>query len=246
MRLSFGLVVALALVSCRNHRDLEPINSLAPAGLRFVSRDVETGFPHVVRYHVVVPEHWHAESTGGFEESADHGRSDMWIHSACEQTPCKLRDWDAFIDRQLDQMFATVEQDHRGEHHRVVIGRQTIYDLRYLLVATWRDGDPELDECEVHLRPELEAALPAFQKACEAATFEGFVRDGLPPEDNSWHPTSEQIMFALTACFASGVVASLIAKNRQRSGLAWFAIGMLLPIIGIVAVILVKPGEPLS
>lgn len=174
-------LLLLLLLGCSHKIDVGPLDDLLPeadrSALHFVSRDVETGSPRRVRYRIAVPERWKEAAHGIFESSNKLDGSSVSVRSSCEQSPCKARDWNALIDRMLKEDYAPPERDERLDHRRIVSAKSREQDWVYLLVASWRDGEGEADICSVHLSFKYASALPAFEKACEAAVRLDEVKD---------------------------------------------------------------------
>ncbi|HEY4244028.1 MAG TPA: SHOCT domain-containing protein [Kofleriaceae bacterium] len=50
-------------------------------------------------------------------------------------------------------------------------------------------------------------------------------------------------MIYVCAAIIGGFLCSFVASSRQRSSIAWFAIGFLLPLIGFILIMVLPPGQ---
>ena len=101
-----------------------------------------------------------------------NGDSSIWVHSSCDADPCHPGDWNAAIDEELKLL--DVVRDERGDHRREVTVRSVLPNHPGIGVKVywWADGAPEFHACEASLKPGLEDAAAAFQKACELAVVD--------------------------------------------------------------------------
>lgn len=168
-------LVAFVASACGGHSsvDAEPANAAVPqkyrAKLHFTSRDVESKLGEPARYEVPVPDGWRMSSSSDTLKPADFsmfGDSAMDVSRHCGNTPCKSRDWDAFIDNN-DLAAASFERDERGHGRRFAVGKRDD-GKRYVFLAWWTDGADHFDRCEALLDEPLFGAEDAFVKACEA------------------------------------------------------------------------------
>lgn len=56
-------------------------------------------------------------------------------------------------------------------------------------------------------------------------------------------PTDERSTMLIYILLAFGVVTALAAAARGRNFIAWFAIGFVTGIFGLIAVLVMKPGD---
>lgn len=53
------------------------------------------------------------------------------------------------------------------------------------------------------------------------------------------------MLLAIIVGVVCGIAAAVVAGNKGRQPLAWFALGFLLPVVGLIAAVVVAPVQPL-
>ncbi|MGN6108652.1 MAG: hypothetical protein ACTHU0_26335 [Kofleriaceae bacterium] len=170
--------VALALVSCQKEKvDVDAINALvAPkhtAKLKFVQRDIRSGYPRALPYTLAAPQGWKTGGVGAIRppDVLLYGDSSIWVRSSCDgESPCVRENWNKLIDAELDSRFVEIVRDERSPNRRIVEGRTTLLrqDHRFLDVHWWDDNSTEYFTCTARLAPEVVDSATAFEKACQS------------------------------------------------------------------------------
>ena len=172
------LAAGIASSGCkkRSPLDVASVNALVPVKykykLEFEAAEITGGTHRRVTYVVPVPKHWTVDDRVGMAAPTDklaNGDATMWVHSSCDEEPCRPSDWNVAIDEELKLL--DVLKDERGDHRRVVAVKSALPNRPGIAVKVywWTDGASEFHACEASLGPGLEDAAPAFQKACELA-----------------------------------------------------------------------------
>ena len=201
-RVGAGIALACAASGATSCRDSEPkatgatgsqaareidvaaINALVPATLQpalvFDKRDVsvERG-PRKTTYTLAAPRGW--EQRGGVvmelvttDRTGERVR--LVASSSCDGE-CKPKSWEAIVDRVhfAPRAKGKVLKDEKAPGRRTLIaeGERRGVPITYVTVAWWTDGARSYHYCAASLTDAFKAAVPAFEKVCQAVTIEG-------------------------------------------------------------------------
>jgi len=161
--------------------DVAAVNALVPADLKskleFEKREIVLERGSKTTYTLAGPKGWTQTSKmfGNLEPGTGAGMfNKLGVGSNCDGA-CTPKDWEKVSDKVNFQPLAKgkIVKDEKTKGRRVMIVEGGSATAVNLIVAWWEDGASKYWTCTAQLEDDLKAAMPAFEKACQAVGVSG-------------------------------------------------------------------------
>ena len=158
--------------------DVAGVNALVPAALKdklvFEQRALVDDFgSKTTTFTIAAPKDWKQEERAVgvlIEAPRELGfGTQMALGKDCDGR-CESKSWPEIFDKRVKAMGGKSIKDVKGAANRLVVTEDTFggSTRTELVFAWWGDDQPQYWTCTVRLADEAKAALPAFEKACQA------------------------------------------------------------------------------